>query len=332
MATIIDDFLSFTLSNPHSVSQQTHKLSCGTVILEAAGILRFEPDSQAKASVVLSAGIHGNETAPIELLNDLVKQLFRGELNLAVRLLIIFGHPEAMIAGKRFIDVNLNRLFCGAWERYEGIEVTRAQNLEQAVSEFFSKHQGGQKLHYDLHTAIRGSQYQKFAIHPFTGGRAYNIAQFRWYAALGVEAVLLSHQPTTTFSYHSYVNHGAEAVTIELGKVRPFGGNDLSTLARAAESLTSLIEKGSLRQADMEAIQGFAVIDVLEKDAEDYELNIDHDVKNFTEFEAGFELAKSSHSRYIVKQSNDAIVFPNTDIPVGQRAGLVVRRIALNKL
>ena len=46
----------------------------------------------------MSAGVHGNETAPIELLNQLVGDLLIGRLPLTVRLLVVLGNPAAMRA------------------------------------------------------------------------------------------------------------------------------------------------------------------------------------------------------------------------------------------
>ena len=37
--------------------------------------------------------VHGNETAPIELLSHLCTDLFAGRLKLAVRLLLVLGNP-----------------------------------------------------------------------------------------------------------------------------------------------------------------------------------------------------------------------------------------------
>ncbi|SBS32369.1 Succinylglutamate desuccinylase [Marinomonas aquimarina] len=319
------DFLQFTLAQPEKASASEYIFPYGTAFIEGRGILRLEPSEQAQHSVVLSAGIHGNETAPIELLNALVAQLLTGELALSVRLLIIFGHPQAMVQSERFCDVNLNRLFCGAWQRYQGMEVARAQLLEQTVSDFFEQHQQGEKYHYDLHTAIRGSQYEKFAVHPFTNGAAYQKQQFAFYDAIGLEAVLLSHQATTTFSYYSYAHHGAQAATVELGQVRPFGDNDLSKLTQLEQALKELLVEANLAQGQAQQVRLYEVVDVLTKDADDYRLNIAADEKNFTAFSKGFELARSSKSCYQIQQNNDAIVFPNTKLPIGQRSGLVVR-------
>lgn len=320
------DFLDYTLSKPINDTIEQVVFATGSAQILGHGIIQLEPIAKAKHSVVLSAGIHGNETAPIELLNTLLKQILDGELTLSIRLLIILGHPEAMRTGERFCDVNLNRLFCGAWRKYNGQEVARAQQLEHSVAQFFEAHQTGCKLHYDLHTAIRGSEYEKFAVHPFTHGQPYQQQQFDFYAAIGLEAVLLSHQPTTTFSYHSYINHGAQAATIELGQVHPFGQNDLLSLEKLSKALQLLIEQGELSCADATTVKLFSVVEVLIKDADDYLLKIADDVKNFTAFEAGFELATSNVSHYQIKQSGDAIVFPNVNLPVGQRAGLVVRQ------
>ncbi|MGO3552914.1 MAG: succinylglutamate desuccinylase, partial [Pseudomonas helleri] len=46
--------------------------------------------------VLLSAGIHGNETAPIELLDRLIHAIARGELKPRARILFLFGNPGAM--------------------------------------------------------------------------------------------------------------------------------------------------------------------------------------------------------------------------------------------
>lgn len=144
--------------------------------------------------------------------------------------------------------------------------------------------------------------------------------------------MLLSHQPTTTFSYHSSALHGAHGFTVELGKVYPFGENDLSRFDAIKHTLIQLIEEGAFAYGDIASMKLFTVQDALIKDAEDYQLAIADDVKNFTEFEQGFELATSSESIYRVKETGDAIIFPNANVPVGQRTGLMVRAVELEAL
>ncbi|MDP1013847.1 succinylglutamate desuccinylase/aspartoacylase family protein [Klebsiella pneumoniae] len=45
--------------------------------------------------MLLSSGIHGNETAPIELLDRLLHGIARGEIKPRNRILFLFGNPEA---------------------------------------------------------------------------------------------------------------------------------------------------------------------------------------------------------------------------------------------
>ncbi len=61
--------------------------------------------------MVLSVGIHGNETAPIELLGASLARLEAGLLRLGSPVLVILGNLEAIRAGTRFVNTNLNRLF-----------------------------------------------------------------------------------------------------------------------------------------------------------------------------------------------------------------------------
>lgn len=79
--------------------------------------------------LLLSAGIHGNETAPIELLDRLLHDIARGDLKPRARILFLFGNPEAMRRGERFVEQDVNRLFNGRHESSSGVEALRACEL-----------------------------------------------------------------------------------------------------------------------------------------------------------------------------------------------------------
>ncbi|WP_137170311.1 succinylglutamate desuccinylase [Marinomonas sp. FW-1] len=335
MSILNNDFLALTLDNQEALAPFEFAFPSGTGFVEDTGILRLEPKQSSRISLVLSVGVHGNETGPIELVNQLVAAILDGRILLNIRLLVLIGNPVAANLAKRFCDVNLNRLFNGAWKKFEGFEALRAQRLEQAVSDFYAESSykaESVKLHYDLHTAIRGSMHEKFVVYPYVENSVYNKEQLAFLAACGINAVLLSHQPTTTFSYYSYLVHRAHAFTVELGTVYRFGENDLSRFADLKASLILLLEKGAFAESSLAYLQVFRVVDSLVKDDDSYELSIDNEVKNFTQFEQGYPLAHSKKSDYYIKQTGDAIVFPNTNLPVGQRAGLMVRPIALDDL
>ncbi|MBO0217352.1 succinylglutamate desuccinylase/aspartoacylase family protein, partial [Vibrio sp. Vb2880] len=56
-----------------------------------------------------------------------------------------------------------------------------------------------------------------------------------------IEAVLLSNSPSSTFSWYSAENFGAQAHTMELGRVARIGENDLDKLTAFDLSLRNLI-------------------------------------------------------------------------------------------
>ncbi|TMP49795.1 succinylglutamate desuccinylase/aspartoacylase family protein, partial [Pseudoalteromonas sp. S1612] len=73
----------------------------------------LEPECITSKNVVLSSAIHGNETAPIEICDELIKNIISGKLELQQLVLFIFGNPQSINIGKGFVEENLNLLFNG---------------------------------------------------------------------------------------------------------------------------------------------------------------------------------------------------------------------------
>ncbi|AQS35981.1 succinylglutamate desuccinylase [Shewanella psychrophila] len=327
------DFLKFTLDNPHhidesgsfSIGEHTH------VEVWDTGVIVFEPKHAEGKDIVLSCAVHGNETAPIELCNDLIKDLLQEKVITKQRVLFLFGNPPAIINGTRFIEENLNRLFNGAHSAGEGLinpERIRAKKLEFYVDKFFSASSATeQRIHYDLHTAIRGSKHEKFAIYPYRPGRKYSAEQIMYLEACGIDTVLFHHEPTTTFSYYSSKNYQADAFTIELGKVLPFGQNDMTRFIALREMLNRLITNQDLELAkfDVNKVHLYQVCRAINKGFDDFEFTFANDVENFTAFPKGYILAKEGGMNIKVEHEVEAIVFPNAKVPVGQRTVLCLK-------
>ncbi len=91
----MQDFLALTLQGEQPTTREGKQENFSWRWL-GEGLLECTPHAQYDKAVVLSAGVHGNETAPIELLSQLCTDLFAGRLNLAVRLLLVLGNPYAM--------------------------------------------------------------------------------------------------------------------------------------------------------------------------------------------------------------------------------------------
>jgi len=334
------DFLSLTREHEWSlaenfsfevVHQGSQTRSLVTVI--DTGIICFEPlDGKTEKDIVISCGVHGNETAPIEICADLVKQLILGELYLDQRVLFLFGNPAAMNISERFVEENMNRLFSGAHSQGDvsNKERTRAAQLEKAVADFFTDHSRAEKnsrYHYDLHTAIRESTHEKFAVYPFRHGQPWKKEQLSFLLACGVDTILLSGSPTTTFSYYSSNEFGADAFTVELGKVRPFGENDMASFSQVKQTLTAFVsgQELDLKPYQKEDFYIFEISQIINKHTDNFKLHFADDTKNFTEFALGEVMASDGETQYTANVDGEAIIFPNANVALGQRALLTVK-------
>ncbi|UJF20781.1 succinylglutamate desuccinylase [Shewanella sp. OMA3-2] len=327
------DFLAFTLSSPVSLPQQYHfHLSTHTQVdILDTGVIVFTPLSQtatAKKDIVLSCAVHGNETAPIEICNQLIKSLLSETIITKHRLLFLIGNPLAILNKTRFIEENMNRLFSGAHSKGQGLvnaERIRAKALEGYVADFFNKGaSGSQRIHYDLHTAIRPSKHEKFAIYPYRPGRAFSGEQMMFLAACGVDTILFHHEPTTTFSYYSSEQFQADAFTVELGKVMPFGENDMSRFEDTNKMLTALITQDvvKLPKYNSASLNLYKVSRSINKNADDFSFSFASDAPNFSQFNQGETLATEAGDEIKVQHAVEAIVFPNAKVPIGQRTVL----------
>ncbi len=317
-------FLKTTLANPVSAEPSSLQLENGVKLeLLETGILRVSPAQQGDYRIVISCGIHGNETAPIEMVEQLFSEINSGQLTVTNELLLIIGNPPAANQAVRFVDENLNRLFSGKHQSSSTQEAKRAKLIEDHVTEFYQ--QGDEpRLHYDLHTAIRGSELEKFAVYPYLHDRDWSTTQIAFLERCGLEAILLSSKPSGTFSYYTSTQFAADSFTVELGRVRKFGDNDMNNFADAMQGLRELISGQYHFSGDIKSIQVFSVVEEVIKQSEALKLHIAVDAKNFTAFPKGSLLASDEGYEYRTQQDGERFVFPISNIPIGQRAMLVV--------
>ncbi|PNI05735.1 succinylglutamate desuccinylase [Vibrio diazotrophicus] len=328
------DFLKQTLSgeafSPASDETATLRWNC-----PAQGIIAFEPvafsDSPQSKSVVISAGIHGNETAPIEIVSELVQDFLAERRSLNVRLLVILGNLEAMRTGDRYLEVDMNRLFSGKHANYEACEETRrAQVIEQQVISFFEQQPNTQRIHFDLHTARKPSFHVRFGLLPYVESGKYQPEMIDWLRNVGLEALVINHAPAATFSYFSSQTCGAQSCTLELGKALPFGENDLSQFVGIKEGLIALTTCTSCPDNSAAEMPVYKVSQELTKLTEAFELNFAESVQNFTAFEKGSLLATDGDKEYRVEQDQEWLIFPNSGVRPGLRAGLMLTQTTLN--
>ncbi len=337
---ITGDFLELTKKFEHGLAQPiTSTLEVlvknATATLLDIGVLLVEPTelTQPSKDIIISSGIHGNETAPIEIVNQLVSDIIQGTTEVKHRTLFIIGNPVSMNISKRFEIENLNRLFCGKYKDIaDCYEKDRAEKLEAYVSDFFT-HKNSVFIydntvttyHYDLHTAIRASKYEKFAIYPYQGDKPWDKGQLAFMKSSGVNTILFGHAPSGTFSYFSSANFKAHAFTVELGKVKGFGENDMNSFQAMSDNLSALISEQAIELAefDNKNFNLFKVLGDITKYSDEFKLHVNDDVSNFTAYPAGTLLAEDKHD-YRTVEEGECIVFPNAKVGIGQRAALMV--------
>jgi len=349
------DFLHLTRSHEFSMAKFhfdvvcRHSLAKTKVSVLDTGIIVFEPLShRSSKDIVLSSAVHGNETAPIEICNELIKQVILGDLHLEHRTLFLFGNPPSINISKRFVEENLNRLFSGGHSIDQGQgaglinkERHRALLLENTVRDFFiagaeqaslSTSKAIERFHYDLHTAIRGSKNDKFAVYPFRQNKPWVKTQLQFMLACGINTILFSNSPTTTFSYFSSNEFGAHAFTVELGKVMPFGENDMAKFSKVKTSLSRLISEKSLTLPDYnkDDFSFFEIDQIIDRQHEDFEFHFADNVENFTDFPVATVIATDGDKVIKTKKQGEAIIFPNAKVAIGQRALLTVIPVVIH--
>lgn len=323
------DFLSVTLGNPDGLSPMQWQLQNGTKVqIWDTGIICFEPEQAGNNDIVLSCGMHGNETAPIEICAGIVTDILLGRIQLAHRVQVLFGNPHAINCNQREVVENINTLFSGQHSKKEGVANTerkRARLLEEYLGRFYVD-PNKKRFMYDLHTAIRGSVYEKFAVYPFLHGKPWSKTQFEFLLACDINTILLMKAPATSFSYYASHQYAAEAFTIELGQVRPFGQNDMNRFQGIITTLRAFMTgepvlKRHFAESDFNI---YKISRAINKQTTAFKLHFSQNIENFTSFPVGTLLATDGATEYRIEQEGEAIIFPNANVAAGQRAMLLV--------
>ena len=297
-----------------------------TVAQPAKGIITIKTGAALpRAAVVVSVGVHGDETGPIEVVAHVLDALSRDPGALAVDLMLCVGNIDAIAAGKRFIDADLNRMFRPVrGSLASAAEAARADTMIAATAAFFDG-AGPVRWHLDLHTAIRPSVYPTFAIVPDLIADEGKRALIAWLGQAAIGAIIMNPQSAGTYSYYSAEFHGAAASTVELGRVGTLGQNDLSLFADVHEALDDLL-RGAAPAGPKVEPHVFKVAQEIMKLSDDFKMAFDRSTQNFTSLPQGEVIATDGDTVYRVQNSEELVVFPNPDVRVGLRAGLMVVR------
>lgn len=315
------DFLPMTLAGQAPTVTHMELDNGVSVRWLAEGVLRVDPVDAGARNLLLSAGIHGNETAPVEWLDRLLRAIVAGVTVPRHPLLLVLGNPSALRAGRRYGERDLNRLFNGVHRGVDGHEASRAALLEQHAEVFFKD--AVQGLHCDLHTAIRSSRFEKFALCPWRPGHVLSQEAFRWLAASGMQAIVKHDRPGHTFSAFTLETLGIDSFTLELGKARPFGDNAALNLDALGHAVAALLEDRPLPEPVALPLR-LRVADSLVKRSDAFRLHVPEPVENFQPLAPGSRIAGDGEHGWRVEHDGACILFPNANVAVGERAGLIL--------
>ncbi|SDG95994.1 succinylglutamate desuccinylase [Vibrio xiamenensis] len=292
--------------------------------LHRRGVLEVIPgtfDENCK-HIIISCGIHGDETAPMEIVDKIIDDIQSGFAKLRHRCLFIIAHPQATNEHTRFLEENLNRLFDE--KAYSpSLELSIAQDLKQVVSDFYQGTAEQNRWHLDLHCAIRLSKHYSFAVSPKVRHPVRSRALMKFIENAHIEAVMFSNAPASTFSWYSAEHFSAQALTVELGRVARIGENDLDRLIAFDISLRDLISGVQSEHLPRKATM-YRVSRTLVRLHDDFDFLFDDEVENFTSFKHGEVFGHDGDKPLMAKNEGEAIVFPNRHVAIGQRAALMV--------
>lgn len=156
--------------------------------------------------IAIGAIIHGNEVGSLPSVIALMEGLNDGSVTYGGRLTIVLGNPEAALADRRFLDVDLNRVFVD--DPPPGHESNRSRELMPILDDV--------DVFFDIHQTILKSE-RPFYTFPF------DRVGWHWARAVGGATTWVTRKPGQTFSdgtvnTDEYVrNQNKPGVTLELG-------------------------------------------------------------------------------------------------------------------
>ena len=189
---------------------------------------------------------HGDEVGPLPAALGLIEDLDAGRLAFGGRLTIIAGNPEAALAGRRFLEADLNRVFT---EGPDSLERRRARELMPALDDC--------DLFIDLHQTA-GPSLGAFWTLP------WSTPAWRWIRVAGGGRLWVTRAPGLGFASGTrcgdeYVRRrGVPGLTLELGE---------RGLSREASAAAAAVMRRVLAAAD--AIAGGASLAELAAARED---------------------------------------------------------------
>jgi predicted deacylase len=261
--------------------------------------IRWSSDGDSNGPViVLFVGIHGNETAGIEAIDNITESLKSENWDLFGTIYAITGNIEALKKGVRFVDVDLNRL----WELFDTqqdysklngadqpSEYLESLQIKSALEAIFEQHknEASEFIFADLHTT--SSESCAFILLNDTLSNRDIARKFPVPQILGIEENIYG-------TLLSYINNlGYKAIGFEAGAHMA-----VDSINRSEAFLWMLFHNTGVIQLDRQAINYHVNQLQAQPDVPDtyYDIRYHH----YIEDNAKFEMLKGFNNFDIIQQ------------------------------
>ena len=291
------------------------------------GVLAVDPPAGGDGGLdlLLSAGIHGDESAGVALLEELLHDIAACRLVPAARLLLVLGNPAALRRGTRCSEHDLDSLFGAHDLSVSGADVLRSVELALQVELFFAM-AGRRRLHLDLHSAPRPSLLGPFAFCPDPLRPPAQAVLARLQAA-GMAAAVLLARPSLRFVAFSAERCDAESAALELGAATD------AQLAGVRQWLRGLVEGREPSTGEAAGLPLFRVSRELPGRGAGVRLQADLPQADFAALRPGSLLAEDGAGRrWLVEEVEARLLCADPRAVAGQCGGLVVVPLARDAL
>lgn len=258
----------------------------------------------SKFTTAIGSAIHGNETGSLPAVVALLSELTEEPNRLKGRYLFFVGNPQAVKAGTRFIERDLNRCF----------HLTDNTSLEGKRSHEIAKILALADLFIDYH------QTNQPAVFPFFTF-AYHEDSYRWAAHMKAAEHFVTRDMKVAFSSEGLCgdewvrNRGKAAVTLELGRAgitHAAHQTTLLSLQRIVGFIETELEQGHIpkpaKPSSDEDLKFFQVASKLPWPGDDAALN--PGFENFQFVKAGQELGIVKPEVKLIAPVDGYLMFP----------------------
>lgn len=280
--------------------------------------VHYYPCDSGQRGLIVSCGVHGDETGPINSVRRLHKELDQKRFAPSRPLLIIYANLKAIEKKTRFVRHNMNRLFNLAQNEATNFETEpewqRAQLLERCCQHFF-EHHGKGSLHLDLHSTIKPSRHLRFVLQPHVQ-HSYSFPWVNLLTQVEVSAWVHQHSSSHTFSQCTHDLFSMESLTLECGNIQQQQDD------RLYQALKDLICDAVKASSDS-SIQHYSVHQTIIKRSEQFRFLVDEQQANFSIINKGEKIFSDMDGEVEAPTKLYGLFF-NSNVPIGHRAGILL--------